>query len=109
MTIGELRQRDVRTFKTSRGLVVETYLTDAEAVQLLQKYYDKLDNFGQSLARDSLSKRGLTLNQWPWAHKLVLEQLPAACNPRGRRSRARKSSPSTLRRSRRSWRRLTRS
>lgn len=80
MKPSELRTRTPRRLVTAKGMEVFTFLTDAECIATLRAGHDRLSSFGRDLLTQG-SLRGLSPNQWPWAHKLALELLPASCNP----------------------------
>tara|TARA_R110000787_G_scaffold9902_1_gene34235 strand:+ start:2843 stop:3469 length:627 start_codon:yes stop_codon:yes gene_type:complete len=62
----------VETLRTSKGEVVETTLTDAEAAEELA---NATSNFGQSLLAGFKKHGSWTDGQRPWAHKLAIEAL----------------------------------
>lgn len=75
----------IRRLTTSRGDVVETHLTDEEALEILREKM-KWSEFAMSLVAQADAPRSkkrnqptitarLSSRQWPWVHKLAIEQL----------------------------------
>ena len=68
-----------RTFQTSRGELIETSLSDEEAIEILQGM--TWNSFAVSLVENwqkgKARKKGSPLSprQWPWVHKLANEQI----------------------------------
>jgi hypothetical protein len=62
--------RQSRTFRTAKGVLVETTLTNEEALAICAK---GRQDFGRSLAARHHQYGRLSNDQWAWVHKLALE------------------------------------
>jgi hypothetical protein len=100
MKASELVTRQPRTITlhSQRGTdTIQTYLTDREALLTLQaaERAGRLSSFGLSLVNQA-GLRGLSPRQWPWVHKLALDELPASCRPGYVAAPAREASPAPV-------------
>lgn len=73
VTIGE-EGAVTRRLVTSKGDVVETTLTDDEAMEIVRGM-GGWNSFAASLYAQYLERNSLSPRQWPWVHKLATEQV----------------------------------